>query len=877
MELTSVKFKQDASVNDCFSPVSFGIPLPRGRVLDCSHLVLKHASGDLCRGVFRSVLSWPDGSLRWVVCDALLKNSDLHDSSYQIALDSDNAPDDSAAIFWEEQNDRFSIATGVLDVVVPKACFGPFSSVCAGSQGATVYTRVSGGLYMLDAQDQLWEARPENWTVSIDSGQILSLQATGSFGSQLGQAPLKFSAAMTFCAGCEWLDLSISLHNQQAAHHPGNLWDLGDGGSILFKSCVLHLDTPSGEESRYYIHREAQAEGITSHTQLSLYQASSGGANWDCSQHRDGQGRGPEFRGYLLEVDGAEAAAGDRATPILVAADASSAIGVYVESFWQNFPKQISAQNKLLEIALFPERPDRLYELQGGEQKTHSLKICFTGSPQDCLQQLRNATVAVTPVFDPDWLQHCFAGGALISFSEPDAAGDVERSLSWLEGCVDSRFSLTQRREFIDEYGWRNFGELYADHEAVFQQGNEPFISHYNNQYDAIKGFLLQFFKSGKPQWFQLAKELAVHVVDIDIYHTDEDRYQYNHGLFWHTDHHLPAATATHRAFSKDHLEHNPHTGGGPAPDHNYATGLTLMYLLTGEQRYRDAALELIENIRQLVLGPDTVCEHLFQKLKLLSKKLKRQPQVGDPAYSHVFGLLDGPGRASGNGLNTLLDGFLLTADMEYLALADRIIGHCVSDTDDLEALGLRNPELRWMYTIFLKSLARYIKVKKEYGHYDTMLDYARRAFLHYAGWMLENEYFYLDKPDLLEFPNETWAAQELRKADVLAAAAAMTDGELQQRFMDRARFFFETAIVKLRGYDQPFLTRPLVLMMVNGSDFLALQASQTVKKGAKPYEKGTSEQPPRPFYKPAKCRTLLNTLFGLNIRREMNWFKQRM
>ena len=46
--------------------------------------------------------------------------------------------------------------------------------------------------------------------------------------------------------------------------------------------------------------------------------------------------------------------------------------------------------------------------------------------------------------------------------------------------------SILNRREIIDEYGWRNFGEIYADHEAVYHQGRGPFVSHYNNQYDLI-------------------------------------------------------------------------------------------------------------------------------------------------------------------------------------------------------------------------------------------------------------------------------------------------------------------------------------------------------------------------------------------------------
>ena len=73
----------------------------------------------------------------------------------------------------------------------------------------------------------------------------------------------------------------------------------------------------------------------------------------------------------------------------------------------------------------------------------------------------------------------------------------------------------------------------------------------YNNQYDPIYGFLRQFASTGNSQWFELADDLAHHVLDIDIYHSKYDKAEYNGGLFWHTDHYLDAETSSHRSYSK--------------------------------------------------------------------------------------------------------------------------------------------------------------------------------------------------------------------------------------------------------------------------------------------------------------------------------------
>ena len=52
------------------------------------------------------------------------------------------------------------------------------------------------------------------------------------------------------------------------------------------------------------------------------------------------------------------------------------------------------------------------------------------------------------------------------------------------------------------------------------------------------------------------------------------------------------------------------------------------------------------------------------------------------------------------------------------------------------------------------------------------MYSYARITLLRYADWMAEHEYPFLDKPEKLEFPTETWAAQDMRKVEVFQWAA---------------------------------------------------------------------------------------------------------
>ncbi|MGH8589281.1 MAG: hypothetical protein ACREXX_08070 [Gammaproteobacteria bacterium] len=63
------------------------------------------------------------------------------------------------------------------------------------------------------------------------------------------------------------------------------------------------------------------------------------------------------------------------------------------------------------------------------------------------------------------------------------------------------------RREIIDEFGWRNFGEIWVDHETTS-------VSHHNNQYDFLYGTLLQYWRTGDPRWRALSDPPGRHVAD---------------------------------------------------------------------------------------------------------------------------------------------------------------------------------------------------------------------------------------------------------------------------------------------------------------------------------------------------------------------------
>src|SRR5262249_30947404 len=147
-----------------------------------------------------------------------------------------------------------------------------------------------------------------------------------------------------------------------------------------------------------------------------------------------------------------------------------------------------------------------------------------------------------------------------------------------------------------------------------------------------------------------------------------------------------------------------------------------------------------------------------------------------------------------------------------------------IHPADDIAVLNLLDVENRWSYTVFLSVLCRYLDLKAEAGQLDFAYAYARASLLHYAAWMERHERPYFDQPDKLEYPTETWAAQEMRKGNVLRLAARYAEEPLRGQLLKRGLEFAERAWSDLLRFESRTTTRPLAIMMREGTVDLYLR-----------------------------------------------------
>jgi hypothetical protein len=781
-------------------PVTVGIPLPRGGVFELMGLALFDDSERQLPLQAQVLSRWCDASIKWVLLDFEVSVEPNGLAELQLrGSDELTSPIFERRLSVAQCPQSLLVATGRALFFLNAEILRPFDRVVV--QGSDVLAQAGSGIVLTDALGRCYEPKIRRIAVEAEGPIRISLAIQGEFVAD-NRSLANFTARINFYAGHSFIEMKLTLQNPRAATHLGGLWDLGDPGSIYFRDLSLHtcLACHSPLTIEWTTQPQRPVQKSRSST-IEIYQDSSGGPNWDSSNHLNRFRKAMNtFRGYRVMADGMIIREGGRASPVVLVRSDENGLAGAIEGFWQNFPKAIEVKGNRLSIRVFPHQYHDLYELQGGEQKTHTLFLHFgrNHEPATGLTWIHDRLI---PRSTPD----CYAQSKAIDYLTPRYRDINSQCLALIDTAVIGSNTFFHRREIIDEYGWRHFGDLYADHEAVGHKGEAPLVSHYNNQYDAIYGALIQYLRSGDVRWFHLMNDLAKHVIDIDIYHTQEDRQSYNGGMFWHTDHYVDAATATHRTYSKANLATKGGSlyGGGPSNEHNYTTGLLHYYFLTGEP----SAGEAVQSLADWVINMDDGSR------RLLGFFDRRPTGLASSTTSRSY---HGPGRGAGNSVNALIDAYLLTGHEKYLSKAEELIRRCIHPRDEIAKRNLHDVEHRWSYTVFLQILGKYLDFKIDRGEVDFTYGYARESLLHYAKWMLEHEVPYKSILDQVEIPTETWPAQDIRKSNIFEFAAKHSDEPLRTAFFQKASFFFQTCIRDLQSFETCLLTRPLVLLMTN-------------------------------------------------------------
>ena len=599
--------------------------------------------------------------------------------------------------------------------------------------------------------------------------------------------------------------IDARLLNPSAAAHVGGKWDLGDINSVIIDDFSIIFESQNTQAILHLVDNDLPLEVQTIKDEcFTLSQYGSGGQHWQSPIHWNEHKQSTvEKQGFELLYGNGEVKTGLRAEPTVQLNNEDSYIQIALNGFWQNFPIVLTANSDKCRWQLLSKNT----ELQGGESKTWHMK-CRSGNITELAENTNLLKTDSLPEikFNPTYINQCEVFPNISLSSRPTKIS------AFIELGIEGKHSFFNKRENKDVYGWRNYGELDADHEAVNAPAGTYFISHYNNQYDPLMGMTLQFLNSGNTKWLDLIYPLNQHIQDIDIYDTTEDKVEFNGGLMWHTDHYLSAETSTHRSNSKyhEHAYDGFLGGGGPGGQHCYTSGLALQYRLFGDESAKYKVEQLCMWVRHFYNGSSSIADRTFRLLTIdFKQNVLTNIGIKAPGYKYP---LD---RGTGNYLNALLDCFDVTENPSLLNEMGQVVRSTFHPKENIELRDLKNIEKSWFYTVFLQAVVRYLLLKETRSSVDSDYWYARHALMHYGKWMLSNEEFYLSNADQLEFPNDTWCAQDTRKMNLFCYFYYF-DSTGSETYLHKANEYYHYIVEHMKNSKEVHFARILALLMQN-------------------------------------------------------------
>jgi len=869
-------------------PITVSVPFKNGEIYNTNTLELIDGTQAINKQI--TVLAyWPNMSVKWIQVDFLFSNTAKKEATVFLKSTASKIGKFRAGcIQVHESTDHITIETKSSLFQVNKIILGSFieqsKSNNAEAEIKKCYKSTNDTFLLTDSKGGKHEPIIENIyfshpDTSTNHSIKFTLSLKGYFQPQNSQDNsllqskqnvTQFEAEITFYYHSNITQWRFTIHNPQAMKNNNGTWDLGNENSLFFRS--LHVLVPCKNQSSltYKIKDELvpssnnEQNWHNGNENFCVFQASSGGKNWQSDNHVDHQNKNCiEFNGYklspLLDQNINADIIEGRALPTIFVKQRNqnieSTISVHIKNFWQKFPKSIEVEPNKITLGLFPEQAKAGFELQPGEKKSDVFYIVY--------DEQNNVLTFIESPTQVTISSEYMAATKTIPFL-PHTDDEIKYNAIINDG-INSSNNFFQKRELIDEFGWRNFGDLYADHETLEVEGDNELISHYNNQYDPLYGFLRRYLLTKNQQWLTLANDLADHVKNIDIYHTTQDKVEYNGGLFWHTDHYLPAKTASHRTYSQKQVAnaYQDHAGGGgPGGQHCYTTGLMLHFFLTGDESSKNAVLQLTHWITSVYEGSGGIGDFL---LAIKNKNRIDLKNISTGKYP-----LD---RGTAHYVIALIDSFELTNKQSFLDSASLIIKNTIHPSDDVDARHLDNIEVCWFYTVFLQAVYRYLQVKEKLKQFDSSFQYARDALLQYAVWMCKNERPTLETPEVLEYPNHTWAAQDIRKANILFFAHYYAYSNTKEsEFITKANELYNYVVSTLAKEPTRSFTRILSILMQNHG--IKSYVEQNFNRESLSHLPRSEAE--EILSQPKLVSAFISTLSNTSISKELEWLKIR-
>ncbi|MDE0218107.1 MAG: hypothetical protein OXJ90_02455 [Spirochaetaceae bacterium] len=600
-------------------PLTFGVPLPRGR-LPRALTGRLHAGGLSTPAQCRVHSPWPDGSARWVLVDAVVPapfppEEGRIAATVHLAPAAERGPSGRAGGGALLERDGLRI-----DLSPERPAFPTVLSEREGGAHvpatSAVEVRLANGAALIPRSSAAVqeESGPERSVLRYhvdhcDRDGTPHLRSTIRIHGYRGQRHLRIqhrlevvSPALGPAAG-DPRETPVAVESGAASR---GITEAGRTDATATAADVAAcVGSGPGEENTLLEVSSAIARIAIPGTRALVadgrrHELAANG-HWRLVQADDRR-----YQVYKVTESGgpAEAAEGRFSGRLLMETE-DGLVGLAVRRFWQTCPTglQVDGDGAAVELlpALTPERtagqpgadtPDptdaeswhqllfwrtnRGYLLKAGQALTGEVAVSLPGSPEEAerIAAWCEQPALVRPAID--WLN----GTGVLSPIRAKATSPHPR----YERAVDQAYDEWLReRDNLRQYGFLNFGDWYG--ESGWSWGN--------NEYDPAFAHYQEFLRGGRAEWAVLAAEAARHLVDVDTCNHSSDPAQvggqYGH-MPGHAGGYLPAYFRSKVACSCMFYSHS------------WVEGPVLHYLLTGDESVR----ETLDRIGEWMLGGRT-------------------------------------------------------------------------------------------------------------------------------------------------------------------------------------------------------------------------------------------------------------------------------
>ena len=229
MLITKFEVRQPQRIANAHQLVCASVPFAQGALGDTGLLYLRDEDGvrfPICVDVTQL---WPDGSIRWIMMEFSYDLSESASLSLQLHIAQANEEIEllpaNAKLSVQQEDELLVIDTpfGRSMLALNTLTLTPDAEL-----GVSFGPQLTGtaGVFQLEVPPIPLDLAGEYHKLKVEIPALLRCDDT----------LLSLTLGLTFRAFHPVIEADVCLHNDNAALHPGGLWDLGDPGSIRFDS-----------------------------------------------------------------------------------------------------------------------------------------------------------------------------------------------------------------------------------------------------------------------------------------------------------------------------------------------------------------------------------------------------------------------------------------------------------------------------------------------------------------------------------------------------------------------------------------------------------------------------------------------------------------